>query len=61
MWEGAKRGLARKSFSPSNNISVKFSDDQGSAEGAVDLGGPTREFLTLVIEWLASSQLFCGP
>jgi hypothetical protein len=61
MWEGAKRGLKRKSFSPFNKISVKFSDDAGSSEGAVDLGGPTREFVTLVIEWLVSSQLFCGP
>lgn len=61
MWQGAKRGLTRKSFSPFNKISVKFSDDAGSSEGAVDMGGPTREFFTLVLEWLTSSHLFCGP
>ena len=61
IWEGTKRGLTRKSFSPGNKISVRFSDDSGRSEGAVDLGGPTREFLTLVIDWLANSQLFCGP
>ena len=61
VWEGTKRGLTRKSFSPGNKISVRFSDDSGRSEGAVDLGGPTREFLTLVIDWLANSQLFCGP
>lgn len=53
IWEGTKRGLTRKSFSPSN--------DSGTSKGAVDLGGPTREFLTLVVERLANSQLFRGP
>ena len=57
VWEGTKRGLTRKSFSPGNKISVLFSDDSGRSEGAVDLGGPT----TVVIDWLANSQLFCGP
>ena len=61
IWDGTKRGLSRKSFSPGNKISVRFSDDSGTSEGAVDLGGPTREFFTLVVEWLANSQLFCGP
>lgn len=56
-----ERGLTRKSFSPGNKISVRLSDDSRRSEGAVDLGGPTREFLTLVIHWLANSQLFCVP
>jgi hypothetical protein len=60
LWEGAVRGLSRKSFSPANRVSVKFTDDVGNAEGAVDSGGPTREFFTLVIEWIVNSQLFCG-
>ena len=61
VWDGAKRGLTRKSFCPSNKISVKFSDDFGRAEGAIDWGGPTREFFTLVLSWILNSQLFCGP
>ena len=61
IWEGTKRGLSRNTFSHGNKISVRFSDDSGRSESAVDLGGPTREFLTLVVEWLANSQLFCGP
>ena len=61
IWEGTKRGLTRKSFSPSNKISVRFSDDSGTSEGAVDLRRPTGEFLTLVVERLANSQLFCCP
>ena len=54
------RGLTRKSFLPENKISVKFCDDIGTSEGAVDLGGPKREFFTLVLDWFRNSQLFCG-
>ena len=61
VWEGAKRALARKSFSAKNKISVKFTDDVGTSEGAVDMGGPMKEFFTLVIQWMLTSQLFCGP
>lgn len=60
LWEGAKRALSRKSFSPANRISVKFTDDAGVSEGAVDLGGPMREFFTLTFQYLHDSQLFCG-
>ena len=41
-------------------ISVKFCDDVGTTEGAVDAGGPKREFFTLVLDWLMNSQLFSG-
>ena len=61
VWDGAKRGLTRKSFCPSNKISVRFSDDYGRSEGAIDRGGPTREFFTLVLSWIINSRLFCGP
>ena len=60
IWEGAKRALNRKSFKPQNKLSVKFTDDIGISEGAVDLGGPAREFFTLVTERLVNSQLFVG-
>ena len=60
IWEGAKRGLTRKSFCPSSKISVRFSDDFGRSEEAVDRGGPTREFFTLVLSWIVNSQLFSG-
>jgi hypothetical protein len=43
-WEGTKRALNRKSFSPENRLSVKFTDDIGQSEGAVDMGGPAREY-----------------
>ena len=41
-------------------MSVKFTDDNGISEGAVDLSGPMREFFTLILDHLHSSQLFCG-
>ncbi|XP_054466152.1 G2/M phase-specific E3 ubiquitin-protein ligase-like [Anoplopoma fimbria] len=39
---------------------VKFSDDLGMDEEAVDLGGPRREFLRLLMEALALSPMFEG-
>ena len=60
MSEGTRRALSRKSFSPANKVSVKFTDDNGISKGAVDLGGPMREFFALILDHLHSSQLFCG-
>lgn len=39
---------------------MKFSDIEGSSEGAVDDGGPTREMFRLVMAFLSSSNLFTG-
>ncbi len=41
-------------------MSVKFSDDMGKNEEGVDLGGPRREFLRLLIESIAKSPMFEG-
>ena len=60
VWEGAVRGLFRKSFAPESKVSVKFCDDLGAAEGAIDHGGPKREFFTLVLDAIINSQIFCG-
>ena len=40
--------------------SVKFADELGSSEGAVDLGGPTREFLRLAVQEAFSTNDFVG-
>ena len=61
IWEGTKRAMLRKSFSPENRMSVKFTDDIGVSEGVVDQGGPMREFVTLVLEYITNSELFTGP
>lgn len=41
-------------------MSIKFSDDLGMDEEAVDLGGPKREFLRLLMEALVLSPMFEG-
>lgn len=58
--DGAIRGFRRLSYDP-NKMSVKFSDDRGTTEEAVDLSGPRREFLRLLMETLAESDMFEGP
>lgn len=55
MWEGAKRAVFHKTYSPANKVSVKFTDDSGTS------GGPMREFLTLILQYIHDSQLMCGP
>lgn len=60
IWDGVLRGMERKSISPNKKVSVKFTDDVGLSEGAVDLGGPMREFFTLALEKVLSGKLFCG-
>jgi len=37
-------------------MSVKFTDDIGVSEGAVDEGGPRREFLQLLMDFMASDS-----
>lgn len=45
-----KKGVCRKSLSPINEVSIQSSDDYGRSEGTVDMGGPKRDFFTLVVE-----------
>ena len=49
VWEGAVRGLSRKSFAPESKVSVKFCDDLGAAEGAIDHGGQKESFSLLYL------------
>lgn len=60
MLDGAVRALKRSSFCENGRLSVKFSDDIGQSEGAVDAGGPTREFLRLVMDQVVNSSIFEG-
>ena len=52
--------MSRSRFEPSRPLSVKFADELGSSEGAVDLGGPTREFLRLAVQEGLSTNAFMG-
>lgn len=58
--DGAIRGFKRGTYDPCHSISVRFSDDMGVPEEAVDLGGPRREFLRLLMEALPQSPVFEG-
>ncbi|KAJ7382242.1 hypothetical protein OS493_036276 [Desmophyllum pertusum] len=40
---------------------LSFTDDSGTSEGAIDWGGPMREFFTLILQYIHDSQLMCGP
>ena len=61
-WEDTCHQLGGKKFSPNNRLSVKFVNNEGESEGAVDLGGPTREFLTLAVKAAnEESGIFIGP
>ncbi|KAJ1156147.1 hypothetical protein NDU88_008871 [Pleurodeles waltl] len=61
IWDGARRAFLRKTYKATNRISVMFTDSSGNSEGAVDFGGPTREFLRLLMHYLQHSKLFEGP
>ena len=39
--EDAVAKIQKKKFNPKFPISIKFADDEGNSEGAVDTGGPT--------------------
>ena len=57
----AERAFSRRSFNPKQRLSVIFIDQYAEAEGAVDHGGPTREFLRLLMQEIISSNLLEGP
>ncbi|KAE8281683.1 G2/M phase-specific E3 ubiquitin-protein ligase [Larimichthys crocea] len=62
VWDGASRALGRSNFSPEKKVDVKFTDDCGTSEGAVDNGGPTREFFRLcLLEIKDKIGIFEGP
>ena len=45
VFQGFKRAIARKSFNPLAKLDIQFVDEDNISEGAVDEGGPKREFL----------------
>jgi hypothetical protein len=60
IWEGTLRAFRRKSFNPLHQILIRFADDDGVSEGAVDQGGPLREYFRLLLDYLFGSKLFIG-
>ena len=51
--DGARRGFRRTMFNNKCALSVKFSEEAG-----IDDGGPTREFMRLMLKALRDSRLF---
>ncbi|KAI2645997.1 G2/M phase-specific E3 ubiquitin-protein ligase [Labeo rohita] len=48
----------RSSFDPTCSMMVKFTDDAGLTEEALDSGGPTREFLTLLMDSIKTRRVY---
>ncbi|XP_072559957.1 G2/M phase-specific E3 ubiquitin-protein ligase-like isoform X2 [Paramormyrops kingsleyae] len=61
VWDGTIRGMRRPNFSVKKRIDIKFTDDDGNSEGAVDMGGPMREFFRLVLQHIKLGPMFTGP
>ena len=59
--ESALRAIRRRSFNPERTIDVVFVDPCGQGEGSVDNGGPTRDFLNLLMKAVVNSRFFVGP
>ncbi|KAK0147271.1 hypothetical protein N1851_013312 [Merluccius polli] len=62
VWGGASRALGRSNFSPEKKVDVKFTDDYGISEGAMDNGGPTQEYFRLCLHEIKDKiGIFEGP
>lgn len=57
----AIRAFRRQRFDPEKKLDVIFRDADDTAEGAADAGGPTREFLTLLMKDMHTCEVFEGP
>lgn len=59
IYDCAMRGFKRARFNPEAKIDMVFRDADG--KGAADEGGPSREFLRLLMSAIHSSAIFEGP
>ena len=60
VFEDGLSKISKATFMDRRPLSVKFADDDGKSESAVDSGGPTREFLRLAISGMYDSNIFSG-
>ncbi|XP_026016631.1 G2/M phase-specific E3 ubiquitin-protein ligase-like [Astatotilapia calliptera] len=60
VWDGAYRGFRRSSYSPNSGMMVKFSDDVGLAEEAIDTAADENEYF-YVGRMIAVSIVHGGP
>ena len=61
IWDGTMRAMRRKSLGPDCTIMVQFTGMDNNQEGAIDQGGPRREFMRLLLQYLRTYKLFTGP
>ncbi|KAK3588096.1 hypothetical protein CHS0354_012152 [Potamilus streckersoni] len=61
VWRSALEQFRQENFSPADGFEVIFVDDDGKEEGAIDAGGPKREYFQLMMDHLANCSLFEGP
>ncbi|XP_042610340.1 uncharacterized protein LOC109064769 [Cyprinus carpio] len=54
------RAFKRRFFNPEAKLDVVFVDEDDNGEGAVDEGGPTREYLRLLMRAVHQSNIFEG-
>ncbi|KAI7789966.1 putative G2/M phase-specific E3 ubiquitin-protein ligase-like [Triplophysa rosa] len=59
--QGSLQAFKRRRFNPGARLDVVFVDSDGVGEGAVDEGGPTREYLRLLMREIQTSRIFEGP
>lgn len=55
------QAFRRRWFNPEARLDVVFVDSDQTSEGAVDGGGPTREYLRLLMKAIHQSSIFDGP
>jgi hypothetical protein len=62
LWADSCRHLKKSKFNPKAEVSIKFADSSGSGEGAIDAGGPRREYFRLLVRAVnMEAGIFCGP
>ena len=62
LWADSCRHLKKSKFNPKAEVSIKFADSSGSSEGAIDAGGPRREYFRLLVRAVnLEAGIFCGP
>lgn len=54
------RAFKRRHFNPEAKLDIVFVDEDNNGEGAVDEGGPTREYLRLLMRAIHESSIFQG-
>jgi hypothetical protein len=59
--ESLARAMRRRNFTPLAKLDIAFVDVENKAEGAVDNGGPTREFFRLLLREIQNCELLEGP